>query len=237
MNLDNSRDHLGVMFSAGKARGTVTHFNGATGRDKFDAYALGGYWTHFGQGGWYVDSVLQGTRYSAETTANRGLRPFRTRGNGISASAEGGKPYRFDSGYFIEPQAQLIYQTINLKDGNDNGARVTFSGVKSLVGRIGARFGRTWSMDDDASNERQMSVWVRPNIWREFQGDSTTRFSSADGAIPFQSSLGGSWGETSVGISGQFSRNTTVFASGSYQTRLDGGGHAYNAKVGLRINW
>jgi hypothetical protein len=33
------------------------------GRDTFSAYTVGGYWTHCAALGWYLDSVLKGTRY------------------------------------------------------------------------------------------------------------------------------------------------------------------------------
>ena len=33
------------------------------GEDKFDAFSLGGYWTHFGPSDWYLDGVLQATWY------------------------------------------------------------------------------------------------------------------------------------------------------------------------------
>ena len=55
-------------------------------------------------------------------------------------------PKKFAGGWFIEPQAQLVYQNININDANDIAAQVRFSDVNSLAGRIGARFGR--NMDD-----------------------------------------------------------------------------------------
>jgi outer membrane autotransporter protein len=228
-----SRDHAGVTFAYGHAKGTVTHFGGATGTNTFDAYSLGGYWTHFGESGWYIDTVLQGTYYDTTSTANTGLPDLDTNGYGLGVSLEGGKLFRFDNGIFIEPQVQLSYQTINLSDASDTKAQVTFSDVDSLTGRIGARIGRTWTLDD----ERQMTMWVRPNIWREFRGDPSTRFSSADGPVPFHADLAGSWGGINVGMSGQIYRNISLFANASYNERFDGKGHAYDGKIGLRINW
>ncbi|MDR2219902.1 MAG: autotransporter outer membrane beta-barrel domain-containing protein [Methylobacillus sp.] len=239
---DGRRDQAGVLFSIGGADGTVTHFDGTHGKDRFTAYALGGYWTHFGQTGWYLDTVLQATWYDAETTANRGFKSFNTEGLGLAASAEIGKPFRNESnGYFIEPQAQIIYQTIDLHDANQptttSSARVKYSDVDSLVGRIGARLGRTWSLDENMPHGRQVTAWIRPNIWREFRGDPITKISSATGDIPFRADLGGTWGEINIGISAQRSLNTTLFANASYNQRFDGNGYAYDGKIGVRINW
>jgi outer membrane autotransporter protein len=165
------------------------------------------------------------------------LQPFKTTGYGLGVSAETGKPFRFEHGWFIEPQAQVIYQRIGFNDGIDNGALVSFSNVESLAGRIGARFGRAWSLDQGNPRGRQLTVWLRPNLWHEFLGNPVTTFSSADGPVPFRSSLGGTWGEINLGVSGQVSLNTTLFANASYQSRFDGGGFSYNGKAGVRFNW
>ena len=236
-NGDGSRDHVGVTFAVGGAHGNVTHFDGTTGNDDLQAYTLGGYWTHFGASGWYVDTMVQGTLYDARTTANRGLLPFKTNGDGLAGSVEAGYPFKFAGGYFIEPQVQLIYQNINFNSAFDNDALVKFSNVDSLIGRIGARFGRTWSLDGNAPDARMITVWIRPNVWQEFRGNPITQFSSEDGFVPFRSDLGGTWGEVNAGVSGQINLNTTLFANVSYQSRFDGKGFAYDGKAGVRINW
>jgi outer membrane autotransporter protein len=234
---DGSRDHAGFTFAVGSAHGDVTHFDGTTGDDDLQAYTLGGYWTHFGAPGWYVDTMLQGTLYDARTTANRGLLPFKTNGDGIAGSVEAGYPFKFANGYFIEPQAQLIYQNINFNSAFDNEALVKFSNVDSLIGRVGARFGRTWSLDGNGPDARMITAWIRPNIWQEFRGNPITQFSSETGFIPFRADLGGTWGEVNVGVSGQINLHTTLFANASYQARFDGKGTAYDGKAGVRINW
>jgi outer membrane autotransporter protein len=197
---DGSRDHAGAYFALGGNRGGVTHFDGRQGNSDFNAYSLGGYWTHFGPAGWYIDTILQGTFYDISSSANRGLPTFKTVGRGTAASVEGGYPFRFGGGYFIEPQAQLVFQNININDTNDIAAQIRFADVNSLAGRVGARFGRTWAIDD---SPRTITAWIRPNLWNEFQGSPTTSFSSATGFIPFHADLGGLWGEINAGISGQ----------------------------------
>ena len=231
---DGSRDHAGAYFAIGGDQGRITHFTGRKGDSNFVAYSLGGYWTHFGATGWYVDAILQGTFYDISSSANRGLPTFKTVGQGAAASIEGGYPFRFAGGYFIEPQAQLVFQNININDTNDIAAQIRFSDVNSLAGRIGARFGRTWAMDDSS---RTITAWIRPNLWNEFLGNPTTSFSSATGFIPFHADLGGLWGEINAGISGQVTSTTTLYANASYQSRFDGGGFGYTGKVGLRVNW
>ena len=62
-----------------------------TGSMNLDAWSAGGYWTHVGPGGWYLDAVLQGTWYygSASTQFAR----LNTDGTGFIGSLEGGYPF------------------------------------------------------------------------------------------------------------------------------------------------
>ena len=64
-----------------------------TGSMNLDAWSAGGYWTHTGPGGWYLDAVLQGTWYygSASTQFAR----LDTDGTGFIASLGGRLSVRF----------------------------------------------------------------------------------------------------------------------------------------------
>lgn len=231
---DGSRDQAGGYFAIGGAQGRVAHFDGAMGDSDFAAYTLGGYWTHFGPAGWYVDSVVQGTFYDIRSVGNSGIPALKTGAQGGAASVEGGYPFKLAGGFFIEPQAQLVYQNVHVNDTQDAAAQIHFTDVNSLAARIGARFGRTWAAGEDS---RTITAWIRPNLWNEFLGNPTTWFSSETGFIPFHASLGGLWGEVNFGISGQLTATTTLYANTSYQSRFDGGGFAYSGKAGLRVNW
>lgn len=231
---DGSRDQAGVYFAIGTDRGRVTHISGVQGDSNFDAYSLGGYWTHFGPQGWYTDTILQGTFYDVNSSAHRGLATLNTNGQGLAASVEAGHPFRFADGYFIEPQVQMIYQSIAFANASDGAALVRFENADSLLGRIGARFGRTWSID---GGPRSVTAWIRPNLWNEFRGNPITSFSSEAGFIPFRADLGGLFGEINIGASGQLSADVTLYANASYQARFDGAGSSYDGKVGMRFNW
>ena len=58
-----------------------------TGSMNLNSWSAGGYWTHTGPGGWYLDAVLQGTWYygSASTQFAR----LNTDGTGFIALAGG----------------------------------------------------------------------------------------------------------------------------------------------------
>jgi autotransporter family porin len=236
-HVDGSRDHIGFSVAAGLANSNVTHFNGvAAGTDQFTAASVSGYWTHFGPSGWYLDGVLQGTWYDAHGDSHRGLGSLSTSGPGFAASLEGGYPFHLGGGWKIEPQAQIVYQTVGLSNGADSAATVSFQNVDSLAARIGARFAKTW-LTDDGPNRHLITAWIRPNLWREFLGNPLTEFSSETGPVPFRADLGGYWAEINVGVSATLNRTTELYGNGSVEESFDGRSFSYNAKLGMRINW
>jgi len=238
---DGSRDHAGLYGAYGQIYGDVWHYRGGrAGQDKLKAFSVGGYWTHFGAEGWYLDAVLQGTWYDATGRSNRGGLRLDTNGFGLAASLEGGYPFKFEQGWVVEPQVQLVYQHLWLDKSGDAAARVTFKDAESLAGRIGVRLAKTWQNDlseDGVSTPRKTTLWLRTNLWHEFKGRSRTEFSSADGPVGFTSSLGGTSVEITAGMTAQFSRTGSLFWSVGYEIGLDGKSHAYNGKAGLRFNW
>ncbi|UZF91271.1 autotransporter family protein [Bosea sp. NBC_00550] len=238
-NADGSRDHAGIYGAIGRIQGDVRHFNGINaGTNTIDGYSIGAYWTHFGASGWYLDGVLQGTWFDAQADSRR-LIKLNREGFGFAASLEGGYPIALGNGWIIEPQAQVIYQTLVNGSGNDGAALVRFSEVESLAGRIGARLARSWALEEGTttSKPRMMTAWLKASLWNEFLGSPMTSFSSATGFIPFRSDLGGAWGEIKAGIDAQITRNTAIYASAGYSIGLDGRSHAYDGRVGIKFSW
>ncbi len=236
-NADGSRDHAGVYAAIGRIQGDVRHFNGINaGTNTIDGYSLGAYWTHFGLSGWYLDGVVQGTWFDAEADSKRLLQKLKREGFGFAASLEGGYPIALGNGWTIEPQAQIIYQTLVNGSGSDGAVLVRFSDVESLAGRIGARLAKGWALEDGA-RPRMLTAWLKASLWNEFLGDPKTSFSSATGFIPFRSDLGGAWAEMRAGIDTQIARNTAIYASAGYSIGFDGRSHAYDGRIGVKVTW
>jgi outer membrane autotransporter protein len=237
---DGSRDHGGAYVAFGQIDGDVWHYTGVrAGRDTLQAWSLGAYWTHFGAPGWYIDAVAQGTWYDAKSRSSRSFASLKNDGFGLGASLEGGYPIALKPGWTIEPQAQLVYQRIWFDSANDGAATVKFSNVESLGGRVGARLIATWQEtgEDVAADRRKMSVWLRANLWHEFMGKPRTTFSSADGPVPFHAALGGTSVEFNVGVTAQFTRAMSFFASAGYQAGFERNAQAYEGRAGVRITW
>src|SRR5262249_56368746 len=61
-----------------------------TGSLNLNAYSLGGYWTHYGPAGWYLDAVLQGSIYQGDASTQFASLP--ANGTGFTSSLEAGYP-------------------------------------------------------------------------------------------------------------------------------------------------
>ena len=237
---DGSRDHVGVYGAVGRLTGDVRHINGIkAGTNTIDAQSVGAYWTHFGPSGWYIDGVVQATWYDAEADSNR-LFKLRRKAVGYAASLEAGYPVALGGGWIIEPQAQLIYQTIPTRTGDDGAAIVRFSNVDSLAGRLGARLAKDWLMGETTASQATpglLTTWLKASVWNEFLGSPRTSFSSAAGFVPFRSDLGGYWAEVKVGVDARFNANVALFASAGYSVGLERGSQAYDGKIGIKVAW
>ena len=135
----------------------------------------------------------------------------------------------------IEPQAQLVYQNLNIDDFNDGAADVRYSDTNSLAGRIGARVARDWDVEGDP--KRKFTLWGRADLWHEFLGDPTTEFSSATGFIPFTADLGETGQRWASARPCRSLTPRASMATSTTTTSFDGDADAWEGKVGLKVQW
>ncbi|MNP07718.1 Antigen 43 precursor [compost metagenome] len=242
---DGSHDQAGLSLAIGNISGGVDHYTGiGAGDNVLRAYSLGGYWTHFGAAGGYLDGVLQLHRFDIEAKPGD-LGELDTQGWGYSASLETGYPLLIDEGegqdkyenLYLEPQAQLIYSHIDLDNSDDIAADVRFKDVDSLIGRLGVRLAKDWLRENDKGQTLRTNGWLRPSVWHEFKGQPKTEFSSADGFVPFEADIGGSWWEANLGVDYQADSKVTFYLSAGYQESFDGDSHSYEGMVGVKYNF
>ncbi|QRY77387.1 autotransporter outer membrane beta-barrel domain-containing protein [Pseudomonas sp. PDNC002] len=236
---DGSTDQAGLSLQAGRIKGSVDHTDGqGAGDDTLRSYGIGGYWTHFGPKGWYLDGVLQFNRFDMKAHTND-ADSLKTRGHGITASLEAGYPFKVnrDKTLHVEPQAQLIASRLKLDDAHDDAADVRFEDVDSLTGRLGVRIDKDWFREDDEGRLHRTNVWVRPSVWHEFEGKAKTEFSSANGYIPFGTDMNGTWGELNLGVDYQLNDRTSVTGSLGYQKSFDGEGRSYEGILGIKVKF
>jgi outer membrane autotransporter protein len=235
------RDHLGVYgayadYSAHSVSGFALGIeNIRVGRLSMAGPSFGAYWTHFGPSGWYVDAVFQGSWYDINARSDYGA-ALSTDATGYTASVEAGYPIRFGEGnrWQIEPQAQIISQTILVNRSSDAYSGVSWDEGHAWTGRLGARLQYT---DEDA----QGGLWqpyARVNLWHAFSGNDSAIFGSASPTI--ETRFGDTALELGGGVTARVNQNVSIYGQGSYRWSLDGNGSRQTATagtVGIRLNW
>lgn len=246
---DDSRKHAGFYLAYGKGKGEVRHnlldYRFHAGTDRFKAGSVGGYWTGFNSKGAYLDAVGQYTWYDLRIQSPRMQDSF-VDAYGVALSLEAGWPFILNDGdgptvedgrWRLEPQAQVIWQRIDVDDLDLGNAHVRFSDGDSLVGRIGARLNRNGQRENRQGQLRADNAWLRANIWREFRGEPRAEFATNSGYVPFAVDMGGSWAEVGVGGTWQVSETGYLFADIDYSWSFSGNETAWNGKLGARWAW
>lgn len=153
-----------------------------------------------------------------------------------AASLEGGYPFDFQNDWTLEPQAQLVYQSVSLDSANDGVATVRFDDARSLAGRIGLRLAHDFALSADEI-PRMGNWWLRADLWHEFLNDAETSLTSDDGPVAFHNDLGGFRLGLTTGLSARITDRTRFYASGNLRYRLDGSSFGYEGSMGVRVDF
>lgn len=234
-----SRNVAGFYFGAGSIDSTVDLAQGGrAGKTSMNGYSLGAYFTHKDAQGWYLDAVAQGTRYANIRASSDGPagQTLKTNGWGFVTSLEGGYPVTLGNGWSVVPQAQLVYQHLWLGGGSDAFGTIRYDDSDALYGRIGGKLNKDWT----TQRGQVFTTWASANLWHSFGAQAKTTFNSFDGLNPvaLKADLGGTWAQLGVGVSGQITANTSVFAAADYSFGVDASkGHSIGGRVGIRTSW
>ncbi|GLR85403.1 autotransporter outer membrane beta-barrel domain-containing protein [Bradyrhizobium iriomotense] len=176
-------DSTGVYFAYGNGNvnvdGLVTNTAATayvlqhTGSVNLNAYSVGGYWTHYGPGGWYIDAVLQGSFYNGNASTQFANLPIS--GAGFSSSLEAGYPIPLPwlgPRFVLEPEGQIIWQQVSFRDADDGLGPVGLGTTSGASGRLGLR--GKWTINDPAG--RVWQPYVLANVWQDWGGNATTMF-------------------------------------------------------------
>lgn len=235
---DGDRNIAGVSLGADRVSSDVRNIYDGTqaGRVSMDGYTLGSYWTRKGPSGWYVDGVIQISRYDSIHASSIEGQELDSSGSGIDLSLEGGYPFNLGNEWKLEPQGQVIYQHISLSGGHDSFGQITYYGGDELYGRLGLRLLHDWKL----SNGYPITAWARVNVWGVMGPEAKTTFAGLDGldAIAFGTSLGSAWWQAQLGLSGQVAARVSLFGSLDYDRPLSSAnGHGIGGRIGVRWVW
>lgn len=198
------------------------------GKLDLDTTSFGGYWTHIGPSGWYLDAILMGSWFSGDSTSSRDV-GIDIDGTGITASLEGGYPVALSQSWTLEPQAQLIWQHLSLDDQSDAFSDVSFDTDDGVVGRLGFRLQGNYQ-----TSSGLFQPYVKANIWHGFGGTDAILFDTDAITTENESTsleLGG-------GIVHDFSQSVSAFAVADYTFDVDGAEmEIFEGNIGLRVKW
>jgi outer membrane autotransporter protein len=224
-----SADVTGLVTNPSATGYTLTH----TGTNDIQAYSAGGYWTHYGPTGWYLDAILQGTLYRGNATTQFAQLPLT--GNGFAASLETGYPIPLPlgAGFTLEPQAQIIWQQVSFDEANDGLGQVGLGTTSGPIARLGLR--GQWNFQ--GNNGMLWQPYVGVNYWRGWGAEATTTF----GIDQVQLLENMQTVEAFVGVTGKLNRNYSVYAQAGYQfdvgSTINAGSQGAKATAGIRYSW
>jgi outer membrane autotransporter protein len=224
----NSDINVNGLVTNAAATGYVQSHTGTVG---LNGYSAGGYWTHYGPNGWYLDAVLQGTYYNGNAVTQFANLP--TNGSGFISSLEGGYPIPLPLGprFVLEPQAQIIWQQVSFGQANDGLGPVALGTTSGPTGRVGLR--GMWTIDGE--NGQVWQPYVRANLWRDWGAGETTTFA----ADPVPLIEEATRLEFASGVTAKLGGGVSLYAQAGYQFGLDGAfiRNGVQGDIGLRYLW
>lgn len=196
------------------------------------SYGIAAYATWQHRNGWYADTVASWDWYdqNLKTRMMDGTPvhgSYNTYGGGISQEA--GRTFRFDNGFFVEPQLQLSWYWMKGRDfTTSNGMDVDQDDMYALTGRAGLVIGKKWDLGED----RFFQPYLKAGVNHEFLGDQKVLVNG----IEFSDDLRGTRGYYGAGIDLQFARNARFYAEFE---REDGkkASTPWSVSAGLRVEF
>ena len=176
-------------------------FSTGHGENKSTGFAV--YGSYLSDNGSFVDLIAKAARLKNEFDVLGGAGKGDYETNGYSLSAEYGKRFTKDNGFWIEPQVELTYGYVGAVDYlTNNDVKVRQNGMDSLVGRIGFSMGR---------NIKAGNVYARASYLYDFDGETDVTFSKNSVTRGFEQDLGGGWWEVGVGTNLNLSDATHLY--------------------------
>ncbi|WP_080693549.1 autotransporter outer membrane beta-barrel domain-containing protein [Pseudomonas chlororaphis] len=227
----------GLYGTVGQSRGQVDHIEETdtrmrAGDNDFTGYSLGGYSTWIDGQGAYLDAVLQGTYYDIKSRSGEGMK-LSTGGHGLALSLEAGQRIPLAPGLTLQPQAQLVYQHLKLRDTADAASNVNFPATDTALLRLGARL----SQDLSLSALAPVTAWASADLLQRVGGTARTRFSTpTQGYVGFGDGLPGTSLQLQAGIEGQLSKRLSVDAGLGVEPSINGASHrSISGQVGVKL--
>ena len=231
---DTSTFRFGLYGSIGTSRITPKAIEG-TSAMRMSASSVAATGTYVHSSGFYLDGVVARSYYDTSVdTAYRGHDMADMKTHAWTYSLESGYPFVFANGLRLEPQAQVVYQSLHTNAfGDSDGLVITPENTGAWIGRVGANLGKTFVTDGG----QRWTPWLRANYLWSSSSRSAVTMSSEEWGVS-GSFATGTWGQAwqlGVGVTGALARNVAVYVGADYQGNVGSAGEkGWNANLGLR---
>lgn len=225
---------LGFFVGHSRLQGDVDGFNegfqnNSAGKVKLEGDSYGLYWTLTDPYGWYIDTVVMGTRFDGDSHSDRGVE-LDNRGHALTLSAEAGYPFALNDTWVVEPQVQVIHQKISLDSQDDGISRVSFDSDDAWTSRLGTRLKGRYQVSG-----MPLEPYLRANLWHTFSGTDSVTFDDSDVISTEQKS---STADVGFGVVLTLDRAVSVYASTDYSRNIDSNDlRGMSGNIGIRISW
>ncbi|OZI57090.1 autotransporter outer membrane beta-barrel domain-containing protein [Bordetella genomosp. 1] len=236
-----SRRSAGLFFTGATTSMRVDHYwqsRGSTeyaGRSQLNTYGIGAYYTRFGAKGGYLDLVTQLSRIDVRTRAALPQLRLKANGWGFALSAEVGKSFAWgaeENLLRVQPQAQLIYQHIELGNSSDAASAVGLPALDTLTARLGVRTSKTWN----PHTRRTSTLWVTASVLGSLGRSASTYSTATLGRIAFHDKAPGPRLGLRVGYDRLVAKNAFLNLQASMEQGVGGARtSSYGGNVGLKI--
>ena len=192
-----------------------------TGAGKVKDLSLGLTTTKYYKDGLYFDLVGQFSVLENKYTS-RDRVSAKQKGKSFALSAELGKAYKLSNNWNIEPQTQLIYQYLKLKDFNDGIKKISYGNDGTVRGRVGIR----------VSNQ---FIYGLANIWHNFDTSTKTNI----GKDKIKEKYFATSGEIGLGVQYSINASTYIFGDMRYEKsfKANSKNNSYRGTLGIKYSW
>lgn len=202
-------------FKSGSIYGVAVDYGDGSGsydpgssKDNLRSFSLYGIWTT--GSGTYTNVTARAGNFSTDLESY-GDYPDKAsyKQHAYSLSVEYGKRFDFETGFFVEPQAQFTLGRLGSIDyTTDRGANGHIDSMNSAIGRIGFVMGQKITGGND--------IYIKADLLHEFAGERDLQLTSDAGGtndiLSKHNDYGGTWFELGLGANIKVSKTASVYS-------------------------
>lgn len=226
--------YVGQLEGRVDVQGFARGVQGAVGSNDLRSRYLAAYATWRDEKDRYADAVVQAGshRYGVEASGNA---PAGGKGRSLVAALEAGQAFALTAGWYIEPQAQIVYQKLRLDNMPISGAVVSQQTGGGWLGRLGVRV-----RGEMATAAGLLQPYARLNFYGANAGTDVAQFVNAAAVTRIAGTTGYRSVELAAGFSLRVSGEASIYGELGRLHAMGGAARVRSSllgSAGLRMRW